>query len=207
MAFPIAAAQNEPKANGARSMSQQKPLRFVTLLGSLRKASYNAAVARALPTLAPNDVVIEPLGSVGEFPLYNADIQADGFPAAVLAMADAIDKADGVIIVTPEYNYSVPGALKNALDWLSRLPKQPLAGKPTAIQSASPGSIGGARAQYHLRQMLVFLDATVMNRPEVMIGQVMTKVDAATGELTDEATRNFITTQLTTFATFVRRFG
>ena len=186
-------------------MSDQKPLQFVSLLGSLRKASYNAAIARALPALAPAGVTIQPLGSVGDFPLYNADIQAEGFPAAVLAMGAAISKADGVIIVTAEYNYSVPGALKNAIDWLSRLPTQPFAGKPTVIQSGSPGVIGGARAQYHLRQILVFLDATVMNKPEVMVGQIMTKVDATTGELTDQATRDFITAQLKAFAAFAAR--
>jgi chromate reductase len=186
-------------------MSDQKPLHFVTLLGSLRKASYNAVLARALPALAPAGVTIAPLGSVGDFPLYNADIQAEGFPAPVLAMADAIAKADGVIIVTPEYNYSVPGALKNAIDWLSRLPAQPFAGKPTAIQSGSPGLIGGGRAQYHLRQMLVFLDAYVLNKPEVMVSQIMTKVNVETNELTDEATRTFITAQLTAFAAFARR--
>ncbi len=185
-------------------MSDVKPLRFVTLLGSLRTGSYNAAIARALPALAPDGVTVEALGSVGAFPLYNADLQADGFPPAVHAMAEAIAKADGVIIVTPEYNYSVPGGLKNALDWLSRLPAQPFAGKPVAIQSGSPGLIGGARAQYHLRQILVFLDAAVLNKPEVMVSQVMTKVDAGTGELTDQATRDFIAKQLAAFAAFVR---
>jgi chromate reductase len=188
-------------------MSDQKPLQFVTLLGSLRKASFNAVVARALPSLAPDGVTIQPLGSVGAFPLYNADIQADGFPQPVLAMGEAIASADGVIIVTPEYNYSVPGGLKNAIDWLSRLPNQPFAGKPTAIQSGSPGMIGGARAQYHLRQTLVFLDAAVMNKPEVMISQIMTKVDTATGELTDQPTRDFIAAQLLAFAVFTRRWG
>ncbi len=188
-------------------MSDPKPLRFVSILGSLRKASYHGAVARALPALAPAGVTVEPLGSAGAFPLYNADIQAGGFPAPVLAMGDAIAKADGLIIVTPEYNYSVPGLLKNAIDWLSRLPAQPFAGKPVAIQTGSPGLIGGARAQYHLRQSMVFVDALVLNKPEVMISQIMTKVDAATGELTDEATRTFIASQLTAFAAFVRRLG
>jgi len=188
-------------------MSDQRPLHFVTILGSLRKASYNAAIARALPALAPEGVTVRPLGSVGDFPLYNADIQAEGFPAAVLAMGEAIAKADGVIIVTAEYNYSVPGVLKNAIDWLSRLPAQPFIGKPTAIQSGSPGVIGGARAQYHLRQILVFLDAAVMNKPEVMVGQIMTKVDAASGELTDQVTRDFIAGQLQAFAAFARRVG
>ena len=185
-------------------MSETKPLHFVTLLGSLRKGSYNAAVARALPTLAPDGMTIAPLGSVGEFPLYDADLQADGFPPAVLAMAEQIKAADGVIIVTPEYNYSVPGGLKNALDWLSRLSPQPFAGKPVAIQTASPGVIGGARAQYQLRQILVFLDGRVLNKPEVMIGQVAGKVDAQTLELTDTATRDFLAGQLTAFAAFAR---
>jgi chromate reductase len=186
-------------------MPDPAPLRFVTLLGSLRQGSYNAAVARALPALAPEGVTISPLGSVGDLPLYNADVQAGGFPAPVLAMAEAIAKADGVIIVTPEYNYSVPGGLKNALDWLSHLPSPPLVGKPVAIQSASPGLIGGARAQYHLRQILVFLDAFVMNKPEVMVSQVANKVDATSLELTDQATRDFIAGQLKAFAVFARR--
>lgn len=120
-------------------------------------------------------------------------------------MGEAIAKADGVIIVTPEYNYSVPGVLKNALDWLSRLPTHPVAGNPTAMQTGSPGLVGGARAQYHLRQILVFLDATVMNKPEVMISQIQTKVDA-TGELNDETTRSSIAGQLKAFAAFARRF-
>jgi chromate reductase, NAD(P)H dehydrogenase (quinone) len=109
-------------------MSTETPVQFVTLLGSLRKDSFNAAIARALPGLAPEDVTIEPLGSIAEFPHYDADLQAAGFPAPVLVMADKITAADGVIIVTPEYNYSVPGVLKNALDWLSRLSPQPWAG-------------------------------------------------------------------------------
>ena len=188
-------------------MSDEKKLHFVTLLGSLRKASLNGVIARALPTLAPDGVTIEPLGSAGDFPLYNADTQAEGFPASVLAMAEAITMAHGVIIVTPEYNYSVPGVLKNALDWLSRLPAQPFAGKPTVIQSGSPGMIGGARAQYHLRQILVFLDAAVMNKPEVMVSQIMTKVDPTTGEITDSATRDIIVAQLKAFAAFTRRWG
>jgi chromate reductase len=195
------------KPNGSLIMSEQNPLRFVTLLGSLRKASTNAVVARSLPGLVPAGVTIEPLGSVGDFPLYNADIQAEGFPAAVLAMGAAIAQADGVIIVTAEYNYSIPGVLKNALDWLSRLPAQPFAGKPVAIQSGSPGVIGGARAQYHLRQMLVFLDAAVLNKPEVMIGQITTRLDVAANTITDEATRNVIAAQLTAFAAFARRSG
>jgi chromate reductase len=186
-------------------MSDPKPLNFVTLVGSLRKGSYNAAIARALPALAPAGVTITALGSVGALPHYDADLQAEGFPAEVTAMGEAITAADGVIIVTPEYNYSMPGALKNALDWLSRLPSTPFAGKPVAIQTASPGALGGARCQYHLRQSLVFLDSFVLNKPEVMVGGVAQKVDVATATITDEATRTFIAGQLTAFAAFARR--
>jgi chromate reductase, NAD(P)H dehydrogenase (quinone) len=184
-------------------MADEKPLRFAVLVGSLRKGSYNAAIARALPGLAPAGVTIAPLGSVGDFPLYNYDIQEKGFPPVVTAMADAIRAADGVILVTPEYNHSVPGALKNAIDWLSRLPDQPFAGKKVAMQSASPSLFGGVRAQLHLRHTFVYLDARPLNKPEVIIPQVDQKVDA-NGELTDPATRGFVADQLKAFAAFVR---
>ncbi len=181
-----------------------KQLHFVTLLGSLRKASFNGGVARALPAMAPEGVTISALGSVGDFPLYNADVQAVGIPAAVEAMGAAIKAADGLIIVSPEYNYCVPGVLKNAIDWLSRLPSAPFKGKPVLIQSASPGALGGARMQYHLRQSFVFLDARVMNVPEAMIGGAGGKFDAATGDLTDATTKDFLGKQLAAFADFVR---
>ncbi len=188
-------------------MADRSSLRLVTLLGSLRKGSLNAIVARSLPGLAPEGVAVELLPSVRDLPHYDADIQAEGFPQAAVALGDAIRAADGVVIVSPEYNYSVPGLLKNAIDWLSRLPQQPFAGKPVAIQSASPGALGGARMQYHLRQSMVFLDALVLNKPEVMIGQAATKIDAAAGEISDKATRDFITAQLTAFADYIRRVG
>ncbi len=179
-------------------------LHFVTMLGSLRKASLNGGVARALPSLAPAGVTVAALGSVGDFPLYDADLQAQGFAPAVEAMGAAIRAADGLVIVTPEYNYSTPGVLKNAIDWLSRLPSQPFAGKPILLQSASPGALGGARAQYHLRQTFVFLDGRVMNGPEAMIAGAHGKSDSRTGDLTDETTREFLRKQLQAFADFVR---
>lgn len=179
-------------------------LNVVTLVGSLRRASFNAAIARALPGLAPAGMRITPLGSVGEFPLYDADVQAAGFPAPVTAMAEAMRAADGVIIAAPEYNYSIPGVLKNAIDWLSRVPNQPFAGKPVAIQSASMGMLGGARMQYHLRQALVFLDAHFLNKPEVMVPQAQTRISAE-GEITDAATRELVQSQLRAFADFAAR--
>jgi len=186
-------------------MAQERPLHFVVMVGSLRKGSFHAAIARALPALAPEGVSIAPLGSVGDFPLYNHDVQLKGLPPVVAAMAAAIAESDGVIFVTPEYNHSVPGVLKNAIDWISRLPNQPFAGKPIAIQSASPGLFGGLRAQLHLRHMLVYLDARALNKPEVIIPQVNTKIDPSTGELTDPATRGFLADQLKAFAAFARR--
>ena len=184
-------------------MPGEKSLEFIVMVGSLRRGSYNAAVARALPSLAPDGVSITSLPSVGEFPLYNADVQEKGFPAIVTETGEAIRNSNGVIIVTPEYNYSIPGVLKNAIDWISRLPNQPFAGKPVALQSASPSLYGGLRAQLHLRHCLVYLDARAFHRPEVIIPQVNQKVDAQ-GELTDPATCGFLADQLKAFAAFAR---
>lgn len=180
-------------------------MKLAILLGSLRKGSFNAAVARALPALAPAGLSFETLPPINQLPFYDADIQAAGFPDSVASLGRAIKAADGVVIVTPEYNYSVPGGLKNAIDWVSRLPDKPFAGKPVLIQTASMSLLGGARAQYHLRQTMVFLDAAVMNLPEVMVAQAQNKIDAATGELTDAPTKEIIAKQLQNFAAFVRK--
>ena len=179
-------------------------LNVVTLLGSLRKGSFNGMVARTLPKIAPAGMEVSALPSIGDIPLYDADLQQEeGFPASVEALAEQIRKADGVVIVTPEYNYSVPGGLKNAIDWLSRLPDQPLSGKP--VQTSSMGAIGGARCQYHLRQILVFLDAMVMNKPEFMGGVIQNKVDPQTGEVIDQSTLDHLTGQLTAFGDYIQR--
>jgi chromate reductase, NAD(P)H dehydrogenase (quinone) len=179
-------------------------LNVLTICGSLRKGSFNAMVARALPSLAPDGMTIKPAPSFAEFPLYNADIQnSTGFPAPVNALADAIRAADGVILCSPEYNFGIPGGLKNAIDWVSRLPNQPFAGKPVALQSASPGPMGGGRVQYDLRRSMVFLDAFTLNKPEIFIGNCASKCDEKTGELKDETTRGFIKQQLAAFATFI----
>jgi chromate reductase, NAD(P)H dehydrogenase (quinone) len=179
-------------------------LNVLTICGSLRKGSFNAMVARALPSLAPDGMTLKPAPSFAEFPLYNADIQnSTGFPAPVNALADAIRAADGVIFCSPEYNFSIPGGLKNAIDWVSRLPNQPFAGKPIALQSASPGPLGGGRVQYDLRRAMVFLDAFTLNKPEIFIGNCASKLDEKTGEIKDEATRGFIKQQLAAFAPFI----
>ncbi|MGL4858134.1 MAG: NADPH-dependent FMN reductase [Enterobacteriaceae bacterium] len=185
----------------------QDTLHIVTLLGSLRQGSYNGMIARALPELAPVEMEIKALPSIATIPLYNADLQQQGMPEEVTELALQIRQADGVIIVTPEYNYSVPGALKNAIDWLSRVENQPFANKPVALQTCSMGPIGGARCQYHLRQIMVFLNAHVLNKPEFMCGVVQNRVDEQRQELTDVATRNLLVQQLDAFAEYIRRIG
>src|SRR6266576_5354714 len=130
----------------------EKALNVITICGSLRKGSYNRIVMNLLPGWAPANLKISEAPPFSEFPLYNADVQnSSGFPAPVQTLADAIRAADGVIFVSPEYNYSIPGGLKNAIDWVSRVQNQPLKDKPVAIQSATGGPMGGARMQYHLR--------------------------------------------------------
>jgi chromate reductase, NAD(P)H dehydrogenase (quinone) len=185
-----------------------KTLNVLTLCGSLRKGSYNAMVQRALPALAPDHMTLKPAPSFADFPLYNADIQhSSGFPTPVNGLADAIRAADGVILISPEYNFSIPGGLKNAIDWVSRLQNQPFAGKPIALQSASPGPLGGGRVQYDLRRAMVFLDAFTLNKPEIFIGNCASKFDEKSGELRDETTRNLIKQQLAAFAQFIEKLG
>jgi chromate reductase len=187
-------------------MAETHPLSVISICGSLRKGSFNAALQRSLPELAPEGMTIKALPGVGEMPLYDADVQADGFPRPVTEMAEAIRKADGLIFCTPEYNNSVPGVLKNAIDWLSRLKDQPFAGKPVLLQSASGGALGGARMQYHLRQVMVFVEALVFTRPEVFIGSAATKFDGDL-KLIDQPTRDIVKQQLAGFGTFIRKIG
>lgn len=165
--------------------------------GSLRLGSYNTALLRAAQELAPADMNIVTTG-IEAVPLYNADTQTQGFPESVLSLAEAVRKSDGVLIATPEYNYSIPGVLKNTIDWLSRVDDQPFATKPIALMGASMGAQGTSRAQYHLRQVFVFLDGRVMNRPEVFVGAAHTKMDES-GTLIDEDTRKFLASYLETF--------
>jgi chromate reductase len=187
-------------------MAHGKTLNVLSICGSLRKGSYNRILMNALPALAPAGMSITEAPPFSGFPIYNADIQSGtGFPPEVNVLADAIRAADGVIIVTPEYNYSLPGGLKNAIDWVSRLPNQPFAGKPLAIQSASPGPLGGARVQYDLRKMLIFLDALTLNKPEIFVGSCASRLDES--GITDEATRKFVVQQLEAFALFIQRHG
>jgi chromate reductase, NAD(P)H dehydrogenase (quinone) len=165
-------------------------IKVLGMSGSLRKGSFNTMALRAAQGLVPAGMTIDTVG-LGDLPLYNDDVRAAGYPAPVQAFRDKIAAADALLFVTPEYNYSVSGVLKNAIDWGSRPPNQPFDGKPIAIMGASGGVLGTARAQYHLRQMCVFLNMCPINKPEVMIGQAQTRFDAE-GRLTDETTRGLI---------------
>ena len=162
--------------------------------GSLRKGSLNTAALKAAAELAPADMKII-VADISDLPLYNEDVREQGYPPAVQRVREQVRNADAILFVTPEYNYSIPGVLKNAIDWISRPPEQPFAGKPAAIMGVSPGAVGTARAQYHLRQVGVFLDLLFLNKPEVMIGSAATRFDAA-GNLTDAATREHMQKQL-----------
>jgi chromate reductase len=161
-----------------------EPIKFVAFCGSLRKASFNRMALNAFIERLPAGASAQTIEI--DWPLYDADIQAKGFPDKVQAAQKAMIEADGLVLVTPEYNYGPSGVLKNAIDWLSRMTPQPFAAKPIAMFGASGGVLGTARAQYQLRQIMVFLDGRPVNKPEVMIGAAQTRF--ADGKLTDEAT-------------------
>ena len=167
-----------------------RPIRILGIAGSLRRESYNRAALRAATQLVPEGASLE-IFELDGIPSFNQDEEQNP-PDKVVELKRKIRQADAVLIVTPEYNYSVPGVLKNAIDWASR-PYGDSAwnGKPAAIMGASVGTIGTARAQYHLRQMFVFLNMFPINQPEVMIGNAAERFDAQ-GNLTDEKTRELI---------------
>ncbi|HUD09363.1 MAG TPA: NAD(P)H-dependent oxidoreductase [Patescibacteria group bacterium] len=156
--------------------------------GTLRKGSYSKALLLEAQKLAPEGVVIE-ITEIGEFPLYNADNE---MPSIVQDFKNKIKAADAILFSTAEYNFSVPGSLKNAIDWGSRpYGDNSWEDKPVAIISESTGMLGGVKAQYHLRQMMLFTNMHPLNRPEVIVGNVAEKFDKQ-GNLMDEHTREKI---------------
>jgi chromate reductase len=178
--------------------------RIVAFSGSLRRGSFNRALIRAAQELAPEGMTIEPI-EIGELPFYNADVEKQGDPPAVAAFKAAVSEADGVLIATPEYNEGIPAVLGNALDWGSRLPgRSPLGGKPVAIMGASPGQIGTARAQVHLRQVLGHINARVLPPPEFLMGKAHERFDAEL-RLTDEGTRKVLGDLLVRFSRWIAR--
>lgn len=167
------------------------PVRILGFSGSLRAGSLNAALLRAAGELLPEGAVLE-WADWRELPVYDQDLESGGqAPPSVVRLREQVAAAHAVLFATPEYNYSVPGGLKNAIDWVSRARPQPFDGKPAALMGASMGLLGTARAQYHLRQIGVFLNLRFVNKPEVMVGAAHTKVDAE-GRLTDETARKLI---------------
>lgn len=182
-------------------------LRVLGIAGSLRKASYNRGLLRAAQELAPAGMEIKIFEGLGAIPLYDADVEAQGDPAPVTTLKTAIGEADALLIATPEYNYGVPGVLKNAVDWASRPPgKSVLNGKPAAIMGASPGATGTARAQLALRQSFVFTQTYALLQPEVLVARAHERFDAE-GRLTDEGTRKFVRQLLEALADWARKLG
>lgn len=177
--------------------------RLGVLEGSLRKASLSRAAGRAVGALVPADLAVETLPNPGTLPLYDQDLFDAGLPDSVSALAAAVARCDAVLIVTPEYNWSVPGGLKNAIDWLSRLDPNPLAGKAAAIWSVSPGLLGGARVHESLRQVLHSQDMRIMAKPEVQIAQARSRVDVEAGAITDAETRAFLSKHLGALSAFI----
>jgi chromate reductase len=182
-----------------------RPFRILGIAGSLRRESYNRAALRAAADLTPEGAAVE-IFEIDGIPGFNQDEEQNP-PEKVVELKRRIREADAILFVTPEYNYSVPGVLKNAIDWASR-PYGDSAwdGKPAAIMGASVGAIGTARAQYHLRQMFVFLNMFPLNQPEVMISNASERFDQA-GNLTDEATKEYIRKLLKNLVDWTRRLG
>ena len=180
-------------------------LKILGISGSLRKTSYNTAALRAAVELCPEDAEIE-IYDIAGFDSFDQDREATP-PENVAKFKAALKAADAVIISSPEYNYSVPGFLKNAIDWASRpYGDSAWEDKPVLIMGASPGTGGTMRMQYHLRQIMVFLNMHPLNRPEVMIANCVGKFDE-NGKLIDETTRTFVSNALKALVEWTQRLG
>jgi chromate reductase len=185
-----------------------RPLKILAISGSLRKGSYNTSLLRLAAASAPANMTVTIFDRLGEMPLLNTDlIQASGLPAVVTEFGAAVKAADGLLIAVAEYNFSVSPALKNAVDWLSRLPPPvPLVGKPVAMMGAAMGPVGTARAQYDLRKILNSLDTVIMNKPEVFVSLAHTKFNAE-GQLTDETAKGLVKTLMENFGKWIAKHG
>ncbi len=167
---------------------------IITVLGisgSIRKNSYNTLVLNTAQKLSPENMEVMVFGRLGEIPIFNQDYENNP-PEVVVDFKNQIKSADAILISTPEYNYSIPGVLKNAIDWASRpYGDSAWEGKPAAIMSASSGMMGGVRAQLNLRQIFIFLNMFPLNRPEVIVPEISKKIDS-NENLTDEHTKEKI---------------
>lgn len=178
-------------------------LSILGICGSLRKGSYNTMLLRAYEEWLPPETRLE-TAAIDDIPPYNEDVRQVGFPAPVSRLRRQIQAADAVLIATPEYNYSIPGVLKNAIDWASRAPDHPFNEKPIAVTGASPSALGTARAQYDLRRCFIYLNSFVLNQPEVMVAKAHERFDMH-GKLTHQATQKLVTEQLEALVIFVHR--
>ncbi|MCW5849077.1 MAG: NAD(P)H-dependent oxidoreductase [Anaerolineae bacterium] len=181
------------------------PLHILAFSGSLRRASFNTALLREAAALLPDGVTLE-IFDLAPIPLYNGDVEAVGVPEPVREFKARIAQADALLVACPEYNYSVTGVLKNAIDWASRPVKDsPLQGKPLAMLGAG-GQSGTMRAQFHLRQILVHSNVLVLNKPEVYIARAREKFDTE-GRLMDDATREHIGALVAALVAWTRRLS
>jgi len=180
----------------------ENKLNVVAFAGSLREQSLHKMLVNAAKELAPDNMNIEHL-DISNVPLFNADLETDGFPAPVEAFRNKVAASDGIILAVPEYNGSMPGVLKNAIDWLSR--GGLLAKRPSITMGGSPGALGGTKAQEHMRQSMMHLGMYVMPRPTIAIPQMGNKF--TDGKLVDEATRGFVAQQLQEFGIWISRFN
>ena len=188
--------------DGRTSMTTSDSLHVLGISGSLRRASYNTALLRAAAELMPPGMTLE-IFDLAPLPLFNQDAEKP-FPEAVVELRTRLAQADALLIATPEYNSSISGALKNAIDWASRPPKQPLAGKPAAIMGVSTGNFGTVRAQLHLRQVLTHVGALPLGKPEVLVARAEQAFDAE-GRLIDAAARGFLQDLLAALARWTQR--
>jgi chromate reductase len=186
-------------------MSDAKAISVLSICGSLRQGSFNRAALNTAIELRPPEMEVT-VADISQIPLYNEDVRAQGFPPPVETLRQQIKDADALLFACPEYNYSMSGVLKNAIDWASRPPDQPFAGKPAAIIGAAAGMAGSARAQGDLRRSMVFLDMHPLNKPEVLIFQAQNKFDA-NGRLTDDVARGLIGDLMKALLAWARLIG
>src|SRR5579863_5503842 len=194
-----------PRPPGWTPMSDSRPISVLGICGSLRRGSYNMMALRTAIALKPAGMNVT-VADISQIPLYDEDVRAQGFPPSVETLRQQIKAADALLFACPEYNYSMSGVMKNAIDWPSRPPDQPFAGKPVAILGAAAGMAGSARAQYDLRRSMVFLDMHPLNKPEVLIFQAHTKFDAD-GKLTDDVARGLIGDLMANLLSWARRMS
>jgi len=183
-------------------MTSNNKIRVLGFSGSLRRDSYNAALLRAAAELMPPEMTLE-IFDLSQLPMFNQDFEKP-FPEAVVELRTKLTQADALLIATPEYNGSISGVLKNAIDWASRSPQPPLNRKPTAIIGVSTGNFGTLRAQLHLRQILTHVGALTLGKPEVLVGRAEQVFDAQ-GHLADQTTRGFLRDLLTALAEWTLR--